>query len=559
MPGCGVGADTLPDVPFKARVQFHPRAQHDEQHHAHVVLPALRDRDAVQHRAQALDLAIDFRRADAHAARVEHRIGAPVDDKSAVGGDLCVVSVRPDPSGVVEVRRAKARAVRVVPEAQGAGGKRARTHQLAFLTHERAAVVAADFHGHAQPRGLNLTAVHGQHRGAAHKAGQNIGAAGDTGQADIGFNVAVDVVKTLVGQRRAGREHTAQTAQVMAVHRLLAGFFQGGDKLRAGAEDADPVFVDDIQQALAVAGKRRALVKHQGGAASQTRHQPVPHHPAAGGEVEKNIVGAQPDLQAVLFQMLQQGAASAVHNGLGHARGARGIQDAQRVIERQRLEAQRRGVGAQQVLKAARAGHAAQVRRGAQQRRHPHRLNAVDGRGNARHALKAVTAFTVIDIAIGGEQHPGGNLAEAIEHARNTEIQRAGRPHRAETGRRQHRDHRLGHIGHQSRHPIAGAHTQSAQFGGHTGHRVVQFIAGDAPRRALFEQAEQRRARAAAAQQIPRVVEFNAGKPARARKALAVFEHGPRRRVDQRRAKVPERAPESRGAAHRPGVQAGVT
>ena len=51
-----------------------------------------------------------------------------------------------------------------------------------------------------------------------------------------------------------------------------------------------------------------------------------------------------------------------------------------------------------------------------------------------------VDRLAVVEVAVGGEQHLGLDLAEAVEHALHAEIGRARRPDRAEARRRQHRD-----------------------------------------------------------------------------------------------------------------------
>jgi hypothetical protein len=63
-----------------------------------------------------------------------------------------------------------------------------------------------------------------------------------------------------------------------------------------------------------------------------------------------------------------------------------------------------------------------------------------------------------IVVAVDGEQHLGLDLAEAVEHARDAEIGRAGGPDGTQAGRRQHADHGLGHVGQVAGDPVALAH-----------------------------------------------------------------------------------------------------
>ena len=61
---------------------------------------------------------------------------------------------------------------------------------------------------------------------------------------------------------------------------------------RAGAEHGDPLAARPYPRGVGGGDERRAVVKHDRGAHRQARHQPVPHHPAAGGEVEDAVVAA---------------------------------------------------------------------------------------------------------------------------------------------------------------------------------------------------------------------------------------------------------------------------
>ena len=77
-----------------------------------------------------------------------------------------------------------------------------------------------------------------------------------------------------------------------------------------------------VKQNRTVTNHRRAIVKQQRGTGRQPRHQPVPHHPAAGGEVENLVAGLHVTVQAVLLEVLQQRTTGAMHDALGHAGGA---------------------------------------------------------------------------------------------------------------------------------------------------------------------------------------------------------------------------------------------
>ena len=76
-------------------------------------------------------------------------------------------------------------------------------------------------------------------------------------------------------------------------------------------------------------------------AAGEARDQPVPHHPAAGGEIEQPVARSHVAMQS---DVLSDAAAAyrrrRMHDAFGHAGGAGRIEDIERMIERQPLERQ---------------------------------------------------------------------------------------------------------------------------------------------------------------------------------------------------------------------------
>ncbi len=114
------------------------------------------------------------------------------------------------------------------------------------------------------------------------------------------------------------------------------------DILGRDAEMGNTLFLRQRKQRLRPRMKRRAIEQHQPRARQQAGDQPVPHHPAAGGEVEQHVVLAQVAVQQMLADVLQQDAAGPVHDALRLAGGAGGEQDEQRMVKRQRREGKRR-------------------------------------------------------------------------------------------------------------------------------------------------------------------------------------------------------------------------
>ena len=180
VPGSRVVADVLSDPCGQRVVQRHSVAQPDEQHDADVVVPVLTDHQAFDHFVQLLDLSVDLRGADAHAARIQHRVGPAVDDGAAVRSDLDVVAMAPHAGVAVVIRIAIAHVARIVPEADRHRRECARADELAanaLSFRQRVAVVVERSHGHPEKLALDLPAPHRQQRIAADKARAEIGAA----------------------------------------------------------------------------------------------------------------------------------------------------------------------------------------------------------------------------------------------------------------------------------------------------------------------------------------------------------------------------------------------
>ena len=103
----------------------------------------------------------------------------------------------------------------------------------------------------------------------------------------------VDVVEAFGHERRAGREHRAQRRRGRCVlARLERRLCAGVDVLGRGAEDASCVSASaKSNRMLPARMERRAVVEQQRRAGGEARDQPVPHHPAAGREVEQAVAG----------------------------------------------------------------------------------------------------------------------------------------------------------------------------------------------------------------------------------------------------------------------------
>ena len=195
-----VSADLIFDAVEEGRIQGNARLQRHEQDDAGVAGPVLADADGVPHLLEALHLAVYFRGADPHAAGVEHRVAAAVDQVAAVGGDLGEVAVGPNPGKLVEVGVMEAAAIRISPKPQRTGREGPGADQLALVAlsgRQGLAVVAENLHRHSQALALQLARVDGAVGVAEDEAGYQVGAAGHGNEVQVSLDGAVDVLKAL--------------------------------------------------------------------------------------------------------------------------------------------------------------------------------------------------------------------------------------------------------------------------------------------------------------------------------------------------------------------------
>ena len=211
-------------------------------------------------------------------------------------------------------------------------------------------------------------------------------------------------------------------------------FLQRVDVLGRRAEVRHPLGVGELPQHAAAVDERRAVVQQQRRAGREARHEPVPHHPAAGREVEQAVAGLHVAVQQVLLQVLQQRAAGAVHDALRHAGRARRVQDVERMIERQpRVVDRPAGDTARRTRPSATArerrelvGVADPFLRDTARRRRARPIGSL--RDDLRHLVEDRDRLAVVPVAVDGEEHARLDLAEAVEHALHAEVRRARRP-----------------------------------------------------------------------------------------------------------------------------------
>jgi hypothetical protein len=343
-------------------------------------------------------------------------------------------------------------------------------------------------------------------------------------------------------------------AEITVSSRLEAGAGDRVEEAGRRAEDRDAFVRCEVEERPHVGMGRRAVVEAQRRLGGETRYEPVPHHPAAGGEVEEAIAGPEVDVEAVLLQVLEQRPARAVHDALGRAGGARRVEDVERVVEGQTLPGDGVGrVAGEHVAEPDSVGDGRRVLPGV-----GHDHEALDARQlltDLTDARQRVEEATAVAVAIRDEQHLRPDLAEAVQDALYPEVGRARRPDRAQARRRQHRDHGLGEVRQVAHHAVAGHDPPFPQCRGEVRHLIVELRVAEAARFAVFAPEEQCRRVVAAPQQVLGEVEARVREPFGAGHAQGANALWPAGTVAHHLGEIPHRVPEGSGLLHRPAVE----
>ena len=249
---------------------------------------------------------------------------------------------RQTPGYMLEVAGPVAAAVLVAPEADRHRGHRLGDDQLADLVDDRVAVLVPGLDRGAERPALQLAAVDGQQGDAADEGGAEVGAAAGREQPGVGAEVLVDPVEALGGERGAGRADGPEAAEVAAGAGLDPGLHAGGDVGGAGAEHRHPGALGEVPEHAHVGVAGAAVVEDDRGPGQQPGDEEVPHHPAGRREPEEAVAGVGVDVEVELLQVLEQDAALALDDRLRQAGGAGGVEDPERVVEGDALEARAR-------------------------------------------------------------------------------------------------------------------------------------------------------------------------------------------------------------------------
>ena len=266
-----------------------PWLQLHEQHDAHIALSqSWPIDDALEHLRQLLDLAVDLRRADAHAAGIEHRVRAAIDDDAAMLGQLDIVAMAPDVGEALEIGGAVFLAVGVVPESDRHRGEGRGADQLALLAHAPACP------RRSRPRPSCRGRAPGSRRARPgrwdcrarsrrrcrcrrrSRTGRHPSSRSHRRSRSPPAPAASRWRRWCAAPSRSWRRRSASAS---ALAQASMYFAEVPKKVQRSA-------CGEVEQDVAVGMERRAVIEQQRRARGQRRDQPVPHHPAAGGEVE---------------------------------------------------------------------------------------------------------------------------------------------------------------------------------------------------------------------------------------------------------------------------------
>ena len=360
-------------------------------------------------------------------------------------------------------------------------------------------------------------------------------------------------------ERRAGGEDRAQPERSWVFAGARPAFLTASMYLAEVPKIVDALLGHVVEERVAVGLERRAVVERERRLAGERAHQPVPHHPAAGGEVEDAPAALHVAVQGKLLDVLQQRPARSVHDALRRPGGPGGVHDVERMVEREALELDPgRSVAGDEVIQDDRPVHRCDVGRGGGVRHHH---DALDGRyplGDRSEPGDGIEPLAAVEVAVGAEQHLRLDLTEAVHNPLHAEIGRGGRPDRADARGGEHRDDRLRHVGQVAGDGVALRHPRRSQRLREHGHVVVELAEGQRASDAVLAAKQDRGRVVAAAEQVLGEVEPGAGKPLRAWHPVAVDQYRSLAPVADDLAVLPDRGPERGAVLDRPAVQCRV-
>ena len=153
----------------------------------------------------------------------------------------------------------------------------------------------------------------------------------------------------------------------------------------------------------------------------------------------------------------------AVDDRLGQPRGPRREQHVQRVVERDGVEGERRGLGEQRRPRDGPGDGLDGLGLGTEIGHDDGRPEAGQGGADLGDGPRPVDRLVAVPVAVDRQQHRRFDLGEPVDDGPGPELGRAGRPGGAQRRRRQEADHRLGDVGHVRGDAVAAPHALAHQ------------------------------------------------------------------------------------------------
>ena len=325
---------------------------------------------------------------------------------------------------------------------------------------------------------------------------------------------------------------------------------------RRGAEEVHLLLDRVVEQRRGRGVEWGAVVEQERCVRGETGDQPVPHHPAAGGEVEEPFARDEARLQLVLLEVLEQGAAGRMHDAFRHPRRPRREQDVERVGEGEAGELDRLGrVRRERCLERLRVGQPRRsLGRAAEIRDDDDRRRAGQPGRDLLKLVGVVDDLAGVIVAVGGDEQLRLDLAEAVERPARSEVGRGRGPHRADRGGGERRRDRLRQVGHQPCHPVALSDAEAAEGLLHARYEAAKLAPGKASPHLVLAAEDDSVTVIAPAEEVLGEIERRLREKPRAGHPVGIDETGSALIADDA-GEVPEQVPERRRVLDRPGVQ----
>ena len=328
----------------------------------------------------------------------------------------------------------------------------------------------------------------------------------------VGTDVFVDPVELLRVERSTGRSEPSDRRQIGLLFGDEPGIGIGGEELGAGSKMGDAGFGGDAPQRSQVGVHRTPVVQNHRRLDGQCADQPVPHHPAAGGEPEDAVVTSDVGVKSELGQMLEQHSAGAVHDAFRWSGGARGVEDEGGLVEGELSKVRQIWSGRCEFLPRQRPGVVG-LYPGTNLVDRNHGPEVGDGvEGGADRRPDEVDG-AVVAIPIDRDEDLWFDLAEAVDHAAWPEVRRTRRPDCTDGGGGQHRDQSFETVRNESGDAVAGSDSEGQQTRLGASDQTVELGPGGVVSYAVLVDGDDRNAVIATAQQVLGKVEPRPGEP----------------------------------------------